>query len=153
MDRGCHCAWRRGGWIKKSRRGGMLEVLNLGQGSGVSPDSVEAVLRSRLGQTAGNCRLASWRREPACCRNRLLTGYNDPESGPAAETLFFNRRLSFQRLLLVGFPNCNGYVPSVTGLWSRDRLVIELMNMLRDVLQAVFDCKMSGLEPMHFCFR
>jgi hypothetical protein len=59
---------------KKSRRGGMLGLPYLGQGSGVTPDSDKTVLRSRLGQNYGNCRPASGPREATGCRNRLLTG-------------------------------------------------------------------------------
>ena len=40
-------------WNKKSRRGGMVGLTNLRQGSGVSPDSVKTVLRSRLGLNCG----------------------------------------------------------------------------------------------------
>jgi hypothetical protein len=38
------------GCNKKSRRGGMLGVLDLRQGSGVPPDGGKTVLRSRLGR-------------------------------------------------------------------------------------------------------
>jgi hypothetical protein len=38
------------GCNKKSRRGGMLGLLNLRQGSAVPPDSSKTVLRSRLGR-------------------------------------------------------------------------------------------------------
>jgi len=85
---------------KKSRHAaGCLECLIFGQGSGVTPDRVETVLRSRLGQDYGNCRPASGPREAAGCRNRLPAGYSGPELDVAAETLFLSRRLSFRRLL------------------------------------------------------
>jgi hypothetical protein len=35
----------------------------------------------------------------------------------------------------------------------RDRLIVELMDVLRNVLQAIFDGKVPGLKSMHFCFR
>ena len=38
----------RWGRNKKSRRGGMLDQADFGQGSGVTPDSGKTVLRSRL---------------------------------------------------------------------------------------------------------
>jgi hypothetical protein len=89
---------------KKSRRGGMLGLLNLRQGSGVTPDSDETVLRSRLGQNYGNCRPASGPREATGCRNRLLTGSDAAaESDLAGESLFLNRQLSFRRLLWVNW--------------------------------------------------
>jgi len=51
---------------KKSRRGGMLVQLILRQGSGVTPGSVNAVLRSRVvRRTAGTCPVGALREWPA----------------------------------------------------------------------------------------
>jgi hypothetical protein len=78
----------------------MLGLPNLRQGSGVTPDSGKAVLRSRLRPklpaTAGQPAVA---RDAAGCRNHLLTGYSARKLDLAAETHFLSRRLSFRRLL------------------------------------------------------
>jgi hypothetical protein len=101
------------GCNKASRRGGMLGLLNLRQGSGVPPDSGKTVLRSRLGRNYRQLPTSERPREPPAVpkssANRIS---GDTESDLAAETRFLSRRLSCRRLLLVDFPNCDGYVPS-----------------------------------------
>jgi hypothetical protein len=67
--------WRRhsGDGIKKSRRGGMPGLTNLRQGSGVTPDSGNTVLRSGVGRSYRQLPVRERvRREAASCRNRLL---------------------------------------------------------------------------------
>jgi hypothetical protein len=83
---------------KKSRRSGTGgSCLIFGQGSGVTPDSGKAVLRShlrpKLPATAGQPAVA---RDAAGCRNHLLTGYSARKLDLAIETHFLSRRLSFR---------------------------------------------------------
>ena len=67
----------------------MVGLPYFGQGSGGTPDSGKAVLRSRLRpKLPATADQRAETRESAGCRNRLLTGYSAPESDLAAETLF-----------------------------------------------------------------
>jgi hypothetical protein len=87
---------------KKNRRGGMLGLPYLGQGSGVTPGSDETALRSRLGrnyrQLPASKLVARACPLPKSCANRI---WRAAEPDLAAATLFLNRRLSFGRLLWV----------------------------------------------------
>ena len=77
------------GCTKNPASAGWLDCLICGQGSGGTPDSGKALLRSRprpkLPATTGQRAVT---RESASCRNQLLIVYSAAESGLAAETLF-----------------------------------------------------------------
>ena len=84
---------------KKSRRGGMLGLLYLRQGSGVTPDSGKTVLRSRLGLNYGQLPASELAPRTCRCRNRLMTGYGACGIGSSRRNSFLSRQLSFRRLL------------------------------------------------------
>ena len=74
-------------WVhKKSRGGGVVGIRPyLWQGSGGTPDSGKAVLRSRLRpKLPATTRQRAVTRESACCRNHLPTVYSATESDLAA---------------------------------------------------------------------